>query len=193
MSTYSWAYNIILLLALVGWTGCASSGGGGSPYGSAGREANVFVTPEHRHVQAVAVLPFRASTELIGASVSDMFVTELLQMRRYQLIERSQLGGVLGEAEISLSGLTTGQAAQVGQMAGADAVIIGSVSDYETVAQKGRALPVVGISIRMIDSASGRILWSVDHAARGGRGTTLSQHARDVVREMTAALYRQLN
>ena len=184
-------YGLLTFVAL-GLAGCAQTGPGGH-FGSAGRNANVFVTPEQRDVQTVAVLPFQAATELIGSSVSDMFVTELLRMHRYQLIERGQLSGVLGEAEVALSGLTSGQAAQLGQMAGADAVIIGSVSEYENIAERGRSLPVVGISVRMIDSGSGRILWSVDHAERGSRGSTLAEHARAVVHEMTAALYRQVN
>lgn len=179
-------------VALLGLAGCAQTGPAGH-FGSAGRNANVFVTPEHRSAETVAVLPFQAATDLIGSSVSDMFVTELLRMHRYQLIERGQLSGVLGEAEVALSGLTSGQAARLGQMAGADAVIIGSVSEYENIAERGRSLPVVGVSVRMIDSTSGRILWSVDHAERGARGSTLAEHARAVVHEMTAALYRQIN
>lgn len=182
-----------LLLASFLVAGCATSTDGpAGHFGAAGRSANVFVTPEHRAVQKVAVLPFRAATELIGASVSDVFVTELLKTRRYELIERSQLANVLGEAEVALSGLTTGQAARLGQMVGADGVIIGTVSEYENVAQRGHVVPVVGVSVRLIDSASGRILWSVDHASQGTRGTSLAQHSRTVVHEMTAALYRQL-
>ncbi len=182
----------LALLLILGFAGCASAPGAGGHFGRAGTKANVFVTPAHENVQRVAVLPFKAATELIGASVSDMFVTELLRTHRYELIERSQLANILGEAEIALSGLTTGQAAQVGKMAGADAVIIGTVSEYENVAQWGYALPVVGISVRMIDSESGRIIWSVDHAERGERRSTLAQHSRTVVHEMTAALYRQI-
>lgn len=185
-------WTVAVGCALFGLTGCVATGPG-AHFARAGREANTYVSPEHRDVQTVAVLPFRAATELIGTSVSDMFVTEILRTHRYQLIERSQLSGVLGEAEVALSGLTTGEAARLGQMAGADAVIVGSVSEYENVAQRGRTLPVVGVSVRMIDAGSGRILWSVDHAERGSRGTTLSEHARAVVHEMTAALYRQIN
>ncbi len=192
MSKWEMVKHGIVGLVALGLTGCAQTGPSGH-FGRAGRDANVFVTPEHRDVETVAVLPFRAATELIGSSVSDIFVTEILKTHRYQLIERGQLSGVLGEAEVALSGLTSGQAAQLGQMAGADAVIIGSVSEYENIAERGRSLPVVGVSVRMIDSGSGRILWSVDHAERGLRGSTLSEHARAVVHEMTAALYRQIN
>ncbi len=192
MSKWEMVKQGVFAFVALGLAGCAQTGPAGH-FGSSGRNANVFVTPEQRNVQTVAVLPFQAATELIGSSVSDMFVTELLRMHRYQLIERGQLSGVLGEAEVALSGLTSGQAAQLGQMAGADAVMIGSVSEYENIAQRGRALPVVGVSVRMIDSGSGRILWSVDHAERGSRGSTLAEHARAVVHEMTAALYRQVN
>ncbi len=181
---------IFILMSAI--AGCVAPGGGNPHFSTAGRRANVFVTPEHRTASSVAVLPFRAATELIGTSVSDMFVTELLKTQRYQLIERSQLANVLGEAEVAMAGLTAGQAARLGQMAGADAVIIGSVSEYENVAQRGHALPVVGVSVRMIDSTTGRILWSVDHAAQGPRGMTLAQHSRAVVHEMAAALYREI-
>lgn len=175
----------IMAAAALAISGCAGPGGNG-------RGANVFVTPAAANVQKVAVLPFRAATELIGASVSDMFVTELMKTGKYQLIERSQLNNVLGETEVALSGLSSGQAAQLGRMAGANAVIIGTVSEYEMMAYKGRSLPVVGINVRMIDTTTGRILWSIDHARSGSRGSTLAQQSRSVVSEMTMALNRQL-
>jgi hypothetical protein len=124
--------------------------------------------------------------------VSDQFVTEMMKQTRYELVERAQMSGVLGETEVALSGLTAGQAAQLGQMAGAQAVIIGTVSEYETVALGGRSYPVVGITIRLIDCGTGKILWSVDHAARGGRNDTLAQHSRKVVHDMAVALNRHL-
>lgn len=180
-------YSAFFLMVAAAFTlnGCAGSSGNL-------RGANVFVTPDAKRAQKVAVLPFRAATELIGASVSDMFVTEMMKIGQYQLIERSQLSGVLGETEVALSGLTGKQAAQVGQMAGANAVIIGTVPEYEMMAHKGRSLPVVGINVRMIDSTSGRIIWSIDHARRGSRGATLAQQSRSVVSEMTMALSREL-
>ncbi len=165
--------------------GCASGGG-------ATRTANVYVAPDARAVRRVAVLPFRAPTELIGASVSDLFVTELMKTGRYELIERGQLSNVLGETDVQLSGLTAGQAVQVGRMAGADAVVIGTVSEYENVAQGGRTLPAVGISVRLIDATTGKVLWSVDHAGRGAKGDTPAQQARVVAHEMVQSLNRQM-
>jgi len=186
--------NLFLLLPLIALlAGCAVPSGGYSGSGGAGTgDPSVYVARNTDDIEQVAILPFKAATTLIGGSVSDMFVTEVLKMNRYDLVERSQMTGVLGEAEVALSGLTSGQAARLGQMVGAEAVIIGTVSEYEKVAIGGRTTPVVGISIRMIDTRTGRIVWSVDYADRGGRSTTLSQHARAVVQQMAQALDSQL-
>ena len=171
--------------------GCGSPDGYSS--GGAGTdEPNVYVAREAFGIDRVGILPFQAATALIGGSVSDLFVTELMKMGRYELVERAQMSGVLGETEVALSGLTSGQAAKLGQMVGAGGVIVGTVSEYEMVALGGRTYPVVGISIRLIDAGPGKILWSVDHAARGDKGEPLARHARAVVHDMAAALNRQL-
>lgn len=185
--------NCFLMMALASvLVGCASPSGGSSSGGAGTGEPNVYVAQEATGIDKVGILPFKAATTLIGASVSDIFVTELMKMNRYELVERSQMSGVLGETEVGLSGLTAGQAAQLGQMIGANGVIVGTVSEYETVAMGGRTYPVVGISVRLIDSSTGKILWSIDHSARGGRADTLSQHARVVVQHMANALNEQL-
>ena len=156
--------------------------------------ANVYVAPHKDGIRKIAVLPFKASTELIGTSVSDMFVTELLRAGRYELVERGQMANVLSESELALAGLSAARAAEVGQMMGADGVVIGTVDEYSTVARGGHAYPVVGVSVRLIECGSGKIVWSADLAERAdSRQATLSEHARGVVHETTAALYRKWN
>ena len=152
-------------------------------------DANVYVAPIGSSIQKVAVLPFKAPTELIGQSVSDMLVTELLRARRYALVERGQMDQVLGEAELALAGLSDSAALEVGRMLGADGVIIGTVDEYATVAHRGRSYPVVGASLRLIDCDSGRVMWSVGHARRSASPLdTLSGHGRVVMHEMVGAL-----
>ncbi len=157
-------------------------------------DANVYVAPTgSKNISKIAIMPFKGPTELIGQSVSDMFVTEILRSQYYELVERSQMANVLSESELSLSGLSATKAAEVGGMMGADGVMIGTVSEYETVAHRGRAIPVVGISARLIDCKTGKIIWSVDFADRSDdRGATLPEHARRVVHEMMAGLYKKL-
>jgi uncharacterized protein len=152
-------------------------------------DANVYVAPVDSAIKKVAVLPFKAPTELIGSSGSDIFVTEMLRTRRYTLVERSQMSGVLGETEMALSGLSESAAIEAGRMMGADGVILGTVDEYGTLAYRGRSYPVVGASIRLIDCTSGRVMWSVGHARKADSpAETLSGHARDVMHEMVSAL-----
>ena len=165
------------------------------PYFSKTRsDANVYVAPVDSSIAKVAVLPFKAPTELIGSSGSDIFVTEMLRTRRYTLVERSQMSSVLGETEMALSGLSESAAVEVGRMLGADGVILGTVDEYGTQARRGRSYPVVGASIRLIDCNSGRVMWSVSHARQAdSHADTLSGHAREVVHEMVAALVQNWN
>lgn len=154
--------------------------------------ANIFVARVAVDVEKVAIMPFKAATELIGSSISDMLVTEISRTRRYTLVERSQMAKVLGEAELSLAGLSEAEAIKAGTMLGADAVIIGTVDEYGTVAQGGRTYPVVGISIRLIECRSGKVLWSADLARRADEArVTQPEQARRVAHEIVAGLYRK--
>ncbi|MFO7536349.1 MAG: CsgG/HfaB family protein [Kiritimatiellia bacterium] len=154
--------------------------------------ANVYVVAGPSPIRKLAVLPFKAETELIGGSVSDMFVTELLRAGRYELVERSQMAKVLGESELALAGLSDARAAEVAGMLGAEGVLLGTVDEYGTSAYRGHPYPVAGISVRMIDCSNGRVMWSADLAKRAdSKGAVLSSHARSVVHEMMAGLYRK--
>jgi TolB-like protein len=157
-------------------------------------DANVYVAPAgDANIFKIAIMPFKGPTELIGQAVSDMFVTEILRCQYYELVERSQMANVLSESELALSGLSATKAAEVGGMMGADGVMIGTISEYETVASRGHAIPVVGISARLIDCKTGKIVWSVDLAKRAKSGKiTLSEHGRAVVHEMMAGLYQKM-
>ena len=179
-------------LVLAGWLGgCATSQE--SYFLDTKTDSNVYVSGRHGDIRKVAIMPFKAPTELIGLSVSDMFVTEMLKAGRYDLVERGQMAQVLNESELALAGLSTARAVEIGNMLGADGVIIGTVDEYGTVAQRGRSYPVVGVSVRLIDCASGKVVWSVDDAQRAQDAKlTLPQHARATIHEMMAALFREL-
>lgn len=179
----------VLLAALL--AGCASNPQD-AYFRDTASSANVYVAPVATPIAKVAIMPFKAPTELIGTSVSDLFVTEMLRAGRYELVERSQMARVLNEAELALAGLSASRAAEIGNMLGADGVIIGTVDEYATIALRGKTLPVVGITARLIDCSSGKVMWSVDLAKRADEpDQTLPSLARDVVHEMTAGLYQK--
>ena len=162
------------------------------PGSSVASAPSVYVAAQKSQIRKVAVLPFRASTDLIGSSASDIFGTALLQTGRYQLVERSQITGVLGETELAMAGMSDSAAMAAGRMLGAEGVVLGTVDEYGNIAYKGRSYPVVGASVRMIDCQSGQVMWSVGLSSRStDRMATLSGHARQVVNEMITALRAQ--
>jgi curli biogenesis system outer membrane secretion channel CsgG len=180
----------LLVAALAGC--CCFGGRPPAPETKSGMP-NVSVQADSQGIRKVAVMPFRAQNELVGAAIADYFVGEILGSRQYELVERSQIGRVLSESELALSGISDSKAAEVGSMVGADGVVIGTVGDYEMVTQNGTAYAVVGISARMIDARNGKIVWSVDLARRAeDPKTTLSEHARHVVHDMMQELGRVL-
>lgn len=161
-------------------------------FGDVRSRANVFVAPVASPIKKIAIMPFKAQTELIGTSTSDLFVTEMLRAGRYELVERSQMAKVLSESELSLAGLSASRAAEVGNMLGADGVVIGTVDEYATVAQSGHPYPVVGITARLIDCASGKVMWSSDLAKRAdSKDITLPEQARAVAHEIVAGLFKR--
>ena len=174
--------------------GCASSGGVGDPYFSRTRsKANVYARQSQSKVLKIAVMPFKASTELIGSSVSDMVVTELLRTQKYQLVERGQMKSVLSETELAMAGLSQSKAVEAAKMLGAEAVVIGTVDEYGTQAKGGDTYAVVGLSIRLINCATGSIIWSADLAKIADDDETpLATHARNVIHELVSGLYQNL-
>ena len=187
---FSLRHLLIALGSLCLLTGCGTMG---NPYfmGTAS-DAVVFVK-KTQGIESIAVMPFQAPTELIGSSIADSFVTELMYFDdRIEMVERSQMDQFLGESELSLAGLSTSQAIKVGKMAGADAVVVGTVSEYEMRAIKSKTYAEVGVSARLIDCETGRVLWSATLSRRADSyKDTLAWHAQKVIHELMSGVYRE--
>lgn len=154
--------------------------------------ASVMLAAPDTTIQKVAILPFTGPTAFIGASVSDMCVTELMRAGRYELVERSQMQAVLGETELALAGVSDARAVEAGNLLEADGVIMGHVDEYDTVMQRGTSYPVVALSMRLIDCQTSRLIWSASLSAQARmERSALSEQARAVVHEMISGLYRQ--
>ncbi len=182
-----------LSAALAVSAGCFSSDALiGDPYfAETESKANVYARQAQVGVLKIAVMPFKATTDLIGSSVADMTVTELLRTQKYQLVERGQMAKVLSEAELAMAGLSDSKAVEAAKMLGAEAVVIGTVDEYGTQAKGGDTYAVVGLSIRLINCATGKILWSADLAKIAeDDDIPLATHARNVVHELVSGLYQ---
>ncbi len=104
----------------------------------------------------VAVLPFRTKglNRDIGDIILDKMITSLVNMGRFEVMERAELDKVLKEQNLELSGVVdAATAARVGKGIGLDAIIVGSVSSTGS-----------GISLdaRLIDTETASIITSKD-------------------------------
>ena len=161
----------------------------------ANRSGNAFVSPSARKkiYRKIAVMPFRAPVELVGASIADMFATDLLRTYKYQLVERSQMKKVLGEQALGLKGVTdSATAIKVGRLLGVQGVIVGTVPEYGYRAMGPNKLPSIGLNIRMIDVADGTIVWSISNSGLSKVPTNLSAFAERIIRRTVSQIIHEM-
>ena len=190
-----------LMWGLFGASGPAWAQGkeGGPTLSPKGNEreirSRIYVSPTagQRVYEKVSVMPFQASVDLVGASISDLFSTELLTTHKYQLVDRTQSEQILREKHPDLKVVTeNAAAAKVGQLMGVQGVIIGTVPEYGVKISGTTELVAIGINARMIDVADGSIVWSIADIAISDRSLTLSALANQTVRKMVAQLFQEM-
>ena len=137
----------------------------------------------------VAVLPFKSQAEIAGASVADMVTTEILKTYKYDLVERSQIEQILQEQSLGMQGVTESTIAmQVGKILGVQGVVVGTVPEFDVRSVNGYDVPAVGINIRMIDTQTGSIIWTVSDSAISRESISISTFADQLVESMIEQL-----
>ena len=184
--------------ALVLWAAvlCAVAGCGSPP---------VFIEPEADldFYERVAVTPFWVSSADQSASdqVTDAFVTALMISGKYQVVEpglfRHLLAEVADKSSASHRGLTPQQVQELGTKAEVQAVFEGSILTYEMTRIGQNQYPLISVELRMLDAQTGRLVWSMTLARKGGPGfpffgfgqtRTLPELAAKVVDELVAGV-----
>ncbi|MFC2091230.1 FlgO family outer membrane protein [Elusimicrobiota bacterium] len=85
----------------------------------------------------IAVLDFEnisetAKSRNIGESLSEIMVTELINNSFFEIVERKQLKNILEELQLNLSDVFDGaNSKKIGKLLGADALLLGSISEIE--------------------------------------------------------------
>ena len=143
--------------------------------------------PYHGPKKTVAVLPFenkargvRGNTQ-VGEGMTEMIITELIRTNRFNLVERETVSEVVGEQAMGQTGLVKQETAvKTGQMAGADYMIKGAVTEFHyqaagggiTFGYEGGELGLkgktayIGVDVRLIDNETGQIFASYNASAQ---------------------------
>lgn len=97
-----------------------------------------------------------------GKMVSDMVASELLNLNRYEIRERSDLKRVLEEHELQLSDIMAkGDYRLIGEIAGVNGVVIGRVNLANLYAMGGLVKAEVSFTCRCVSTRTGDLVWSI--------------------------------
>ncbi len=95
-----------------------------------------------------------------GAAISGMLMTELINGRVFQVIERSEIERIMNEMAFQISGAVDSRTAKrLGEVLGVDILVFGSVAKFD---------PIVETDIRLIDTQSGEALLAENASSESG-------------------------
>lgn len=80
----------------------------------------------------IAVLPFKdaPNKEGSGTTVADTLASEMIKISNWTIVERTQMEKIMKEKKLGMSGVTDADIGQLGSVANADYLIVGSVSEF---------------------------------------------------------------
>ncbi|MFQ6039846.1 MAG: CsgG/HfaB family protein [Candidatus Poribacteria bacterium] len=155
-------------------------------------------------IRYIAVLPFDniSGHPDAGRKAVNLLLTELARTGLFEI------AGV-GEVEKSLRRLRIRTTAEVdlsklkslGEQLNVQAIVVGSVDEYEVRQEKSITIPIVAISARMLNVQTGDILWTISDTHDGrdwetvfgfGRIISLTELAQIVISEMVDSLVHEL-
>ena len=141
----------------------------------------------------IAVVPFENFTnqQSAGMVAAELTLSELSGRGLFTVVPFDAVRHEMEKADLrETDRIRDAQAGAIGKDLGADAVLIGSVSEYGY--QYGlREEPSVTITLRLVRAADGAVIWT-HSAAQVGRGMfsreSVSMVALSVIRQLVAAL-----
>lgn len=149
---------LVLLSGLLG--GCSTA-----------KQAYLEETLDLGYVQRVAILPLEnhTSEKFAAERLRDVFTTELLSQRIFDVVEKGDLNHFLREevSEAESYNLDAALARRLGQALSIEAYLAGSVDDYTEMRNGSYSYPVVAVTLRLVDVKTGRIIWQASGSTSG--------------------------
>jgi TolB-like protein len=156
-----WNLALLLLLASTACTGIKST---------------KFLNPDFdfSYVERVAILPFEnlSNDQQAGARATRLFLTELLATGAMDVVEPGEVYAELTRMASTGIDLNREQLVALGEKLGAQALILGSVNESQSIRSGTVMVPVVTLDVRMVESETGVTVWAATNTEKGsGVGT----------------------
>jgi curli biogenesis system outer membrane secretion channel CsgG len=120
--------------------------------------------------RTLAILPFNnySGKEDAGKQVSNMFLVELLKKPYFSVVEPGEVDRFLRDQRIrSSEQIDYATAKLFKDSLAADYILIGAVNEYSYLTRGEREVPLVGFSVRLLDTNTGQIVWAANHSRKG--------------------------
>lgn len=121
-------------------------------------------------IKTVAVLPFAnlARDQVVAERVRDVFINRLLSTEAVYVLPVGEVARGTAKTEIqNPSAPSADDIVKLGAFVKADAVITGVVREYGEVRSGTTAANVISMSIQLIETGTGKIVWSAS-STKGG-------------------------
>lgn len=154
-------------------------------------------TVDISYITKVAVLPFEnhTATKLVEERVRDIASTEVLSRGLFSVVEKGDLERFIREevAAREYYSLDLATSRRLIPRLKAQAFLAGSVDDFSEVRNGAYSYPVVAITLRLVDSDTGQILWQASGHESGYRtADRLFGFASDDINQVTFKLVARL-
>jgi TolB-like protein len=139
---------------------------------SAAQVTDVFRDPkmDFGSIQTVAVMPFAnlARDQVVAERVRDVFINRLLATQAVYVLPVGEVARGAAKMELqSPTAPTPDEIVKLGGFLKVDAVITGVVREYGEVRSGSSAANIISMSIQMIETATGKVVWSAS-STKGG-------------------------
>jgi len=122
------------------------------------------------YIKRIAILPLQnfSRDNMAHEKVRDILETELLALNIFEVVDKGETDHVIEEMRISPVNIDAKSLKKLASRLGVQAVLTGAVDEYTLVQTGGISLPLVTISLKLIDAQSGSVIWLVTGTEKGG-------------------------
>lgn len=153
---------------------------------------------EQYNIEKVAVFPMHNKAGYLeaGSIATNALITALSNYTDYT-IEFEGLSFLIRERIIIRGDVDLETLRRIHHQLGVDAVMIGDIEEYEVIKGRKRQIPVVSMSLRMLEARSGRILYMGHLRKRGDDSELVLGFGRvnspgELTRRITAELVKRI-
>lgn len=152
-------------------------------------------------IRQVAVLPFAnlTATTQAGDRVRDVFMTMLQASGAFYVIPPGEVARGVNRAKVVIPGQPTAdEAVALGKELKAEVLFTGTVREYGEVRSGNTSANVASVSVQMIETQTGKIVWSASSTRGGvsagdrilgGRGEPMNDVTESAMRDLLDKLF----